>query len=289
MRTSRLIGVVIGVHCLAIGMIFLIQGCGTTRGPANIPPEPIMPPGPEVATEQKVGAPNMPALDWPVETTTYTVRRGDSLSVIAKKYNVSVKEIMTLNGMSNANMVRVGQKLTLPGKIAVEEPIVVNQPKDKPVVISHGGEYIVQKGDCLSKIAVRHGTTTQAIKEANGLPSDKVIVGKKLIIPGGTQPAASPTSGVGAEVSGNSLDTPPVREAPVSSVEKKTAVASDTLAGKDPATKQITTRQHTVEPGEDLTIIAKMWGIGVDELRNFNGLASTSVEPGQVLLIPMAE
>jgi len=39
------------------------------------------------------------------------------------------------------------------------------------------------KGDTLSKIASKHGTTSDAIKKANGMKSDTVVLGAKLRIP----------------------------------------------------------------------------------------------------------
>lgn len=45
--------------------------------------------------------------------TTVTVRSGDTLSAIARKYNTTVSQLVNLNGLKNANAIRVGQKLLL--------------------------------------------------------------------------------------------------------------------------------------------------------------------------------
>lgn len=51
----------------------------------------------------------------PVRAATHTVRRGDSLSVIARRYNVAMSTIMSANGIRNADHVRIGQRLRIPG------------------------------------------------------------------------------------------------------------------------------------------------------------------------------
>lgn len=53
-----------------------------------------------------------------------------------------------------------------------------------PVVALGDGSYTVRKGDTLSAIAKRYGTTVAALKRANGLKSDLILVGQRLILPG---------------------------------------------------------------------------------------------------------
>ena len=58
-----------------------------------------------------------------VSPSVYTVKKGDTLSAIAKKYNTTVSELVKLNGIKNPDIIKVGQKITLPsGKPAKEEP-----------------------------------------------------------------------------------------------------------------------------------------------------------------------
>ena len=49
----------------------------------------------------------------PPEVKTYTVKRGDTVWAISRKYGVTVKEIADWSGLQNANIIRVGQKLTI--------------------------------------------------------------------------------------------------------------------------------------------------------------------------------
>ena len=51
-------------------------------------------------------------------TVTYTVKKGDTLSAIAKKYGTTVNNLVKLNNIKNANLIYVGQKLTISGATA---------------------------------------------------------------------------------------------------------------------------------------------------------------------------
>ena len=75
MKTPWVVGIVVAVHCVAVGLVMLLQGCGTTVGPVSAPPEPEMPPStsrPVTPAPRKL--PAQPAKSWPALTTTYVVR-----------------------------------------------------------------------------------------------------------------------------------------------------------------------------------------------------------------------
>ena len=48
---------------------------------------------------------------WSAQAQYYTVKKGDTLSAIAKKYGTTWQKLASLNGMKNANLIRVGQKI----------------------------------------------------------------------------------------------------------------------------------------------------------------------------------
>jgi LysM repeat protein len=124
-------------------------------------PEGILIVEPEVIVEAKpVGA-------------TYLVRSGDCLSWIAKKFKIPLKDILEANALDRNAKLSVGQRLVLPG-------ITDEQVNGMNTVSS---EYIVKKGDCLSLIAHRYGVSMRELRAANGLKNDRIIAGKKLIIP----------------------------------------------------------------------------------------------------------
>ena len=115
-------------------------------------------------------------------TTTYTVQRGDTLSSIARRFGMTVIELMRLNSISNPNLIRVGQTLTV-------RATATATPAPTPTTVSTT-IYVVQRGDTLSAIARRFGTTTAVLIRLNGLRSGNYIfVGQRLRVPG---PAGEP-------------------------------------------------------------------------------------------------
>ncbi|OVE73852.1 hypothetical protein BVX94_02740 [bacterium B17] len=289
MKTSAIFGIVVTAHCVAIGAVLLIQGCGTVCNPEPIVQnDVIMPPPTAVAQAPAKPAPDAPvrvtqpvAPAFPPETTTYVVAKGDTLSGIAYKYELEIDDVMMLNGIKNKNMIRIGQKLVLPGKVAVDAPRKV---KSKPeVTVAPGdGVYVVKAGDCLSKIAAACGVKTQALKDANDLTSNKIVVGQKLVIPGGNVPAAAATPSVAvpdAPVAPPVVDLkPPVVSRPTETVQPAPAPAPQIDASKY--------QKHTVQEGEDLYSVGLIWVVSVEELKRINNLTSTTLKPGQVILIP---
>lgn len=96
-------------------------------------------------------------------TVIYTVRRGDTLNKIARKYGTTVADIAELNQISNPNLIYVGQTLTIP--IHVKE------------------KYTVKSGDTLSGIASRYNTTVSELVKLNDIANPNLIYpGEVLII-----------------------------------------------------------------------------------------------------------
>lgn len=95
---------------------------------------------------------------------TYTVKSGDTLSHIAKKYGTSVSVLASLNGIANPNIIHVGQVLKLTG---TPQQTMQN--------------YTIKSGDTLSGIAKRFGTSVQALQRLNGIKNANVIyAGQKI-------------------------------------------------------------------------------------------------------------
>lgn len=98
-----------------------------------------------------------------VDTSLYAVKKGDSLWKIAREYNTTVDEIISLNNLESINL-QIGQTLKIPGK-------------EKTNI------YTVKSGDSLWSIARINNTTVDKLKEANGLTSNLISIGQQLVIP----------------------------------------------------------------------------------------------------------
>ncbi|MCC5896024.1 MAG: LysM peptidoglycan-binding domain-containing protein [Alkalibacterium sp.] len=117
----------------------------------------------------------------PSSGQTYTVRSGDTLYAIARRFNVTVQQLASANNISNVNLIRVGQVLVIPGSGGTVTP-----PPPPP---STTVRYTVKSGDTLYAIALRYNTTVARIAAANNITNTNLIrVGQVLIIPtsGGT-------------------------------------------------------------------------------------------------------
>ena len=110
----------------------------------------------------------------------HRVKRGESLSTIAKKYRTSVNSIARANNIRRKHFIVAGQKLKVPRKGTV---VYRSKKYDKP--LSHRPTtHIVKSGDSLWIIAKRYGTTTKKIQGLNHLTTTKLSIGQVLKIPG---------------------------------------------------------------------------------------------------------
>jgi LysM repeat protein len=281
MRTPALVGIVIVAHIAAVGSVALIQGCGTVS-PRPSPREPVVM-EPVVPEPVPVAPAPQPAREWTAETTTYVVRKGDSLSVIANRYGFSTAEIAALNAMQNPNMIRVGQKILLPGTVDLGETKPVRTAASvKPP--PGGSVYTVKAGDTLSEIAKRYGVTVKALRDANGISGDRILVGQTLAIPGGVAAAPKPDTAPPLELDSAPVRIPDAEQIPYPAMETpmpESAAPVESAGG-------VSYREYTVEPNEDLYSVAMMWGVSVADIKALNDLDSVELEPGQKLRIPVA-
>ena len=128
-------------------------------------------PGSAAATERAAADPNL----LPAGSGYYTVQRGDALAQIAKDYGMGLKDVLRLNGLTNANLIWVGQKLRVSARVDAIQP----EKQDKPAVADT--IYIVQAEDTLEQIALDHNIGVQELMVANGLPNAGFVwAGQKL-------------------------------------------------------------------------------------------------------------
>lgn len=104
------------------------------------------------------------------ESNIYTVKKGDSLWLIANKYGTTVDELKNANNLKS-NTLSIGQTLIIPKK------------KENTNKIS----YVVKKGDSLWLIANKYDTTVEKIKSTNNLKSNTLSIGQVLVIPSSSE------------------------------------------------------------------------------------------------------
>jgi len=173
----------------------------------------------------------------------YKVRRGDTLGRIASRHKVPVATISKLNHVRDARKLRVGQRLLIPVRAEA-------MPSRK---MTHN----VARGETLSSISERYGTSVASLKKLNKLTGDKLRVGQKLAV----------------VTKGKS---------------KVTATRSSKPVAEGVSTSRSKSRptSYTVQAGDSLSRIASRFGMSLTEVQKLNNLGrSGTIYPGDKLVL----
>ena len=117
---------------------------------------------------QVLKLPSTEIIEIPTTTITYTIKLGDTLYSIAKKYDTTVDKIKQLNNLTS-NTLSIGQQLQIPTTSFIETPTTTVT-------------YTVIPGDTLYSIARKFNTTVNNIKSLNNLSNNLLVVGQQLLI-----------------------------------------------------------------------------------------------------------
>ena len=210
----------------------------------------------------------------------YTVQKGDSLWSVAKKFNVSVEELKSVNNLSS-NLLKIGQILKIP-----QEEIETKPSNEYSI-------YTVQKGDSLYSIANRYNTTVDKLINYNNLSSTNLSIGQQLLIPVEDKTEDTTTYTV---KSGDTLYKIAERyNTTVTDImalnNLKTSILSIGQVLKIPqksTTLPSTSNyiEYVVKRGDNLYSIANKYGTTVSEIKNLNNLSTNNLSIGQTLKIP---
>lgn len=194
----------------------------------------------------------------------HKVKRGETLSIIARRYGVSVSTLKKWNGLRSSRL-KTGQRLRINTYQRVtkkEEPETVQeelaenkveQPVEKPnTTVQQSVDvdtkyHTVRRGETLGLIAERYGVTVSRLKDWNDLRSNKIFVGQRLKV--------------------------------VSMVDK----GEIEVEGDADVQENATT--HKVRRGESLFSIAEDYGVTIDNLKEWNNLSGSSIDTGQTLIV----
>jgi LysM repeat protein len=228
----------------------------------------------------EAAAGTIPAADTPVKTprgpATYAVRRGDTLSDIAREQNVPIDTLKDINELGG-DRIYAGQVL----RLRDPEPSIAGSIKAAAADETSQEGYIVQRGDTLSQIAERFDVSVSLLRRLNGLRGSRIYAGQKLKL----RPTTGRDRGIHVVQQGETLSEIgehygiPVRAlCEINGIEGSRIFVGQTLR-----LRAVSGAVHIVEPGDALSEIAYAYGMSVGELMKLNGLKSSRIYPGQEL------
>ena len=199
----------------------------------------------------------------------YTVKSGDSLWSISKKFGVTVNELKEANNLTS-NTLKIGQVLKIPSKEIIEDNV-----------------YIVKSGDSLYKIAQNNNTTVDELKRLNNLTSNTLTIGQVLKLP----KKEMTEENTYIVKSGDSL----YKIANEYNISVSELMDFNNLTSTNLSIGQVlkiptqlksnTQETYTVKSGDSLYKIAQRFNTTVNELKRLNNLNSTLLSIGQVLRV----
>jgi LysM repeat protein len=196
---------------------------------------------------------------WAQEWETHVVRRGENLTVIARRYDVEVQQLRDWNDLRSDELA-IGQRLRIP-------------QRDLEY-------YVVRSGDNLTEIARTHDVTVDLLRRWNGLRSDVLQPGQRLRV----RPTPMDEA-VHVVRAGDALSTIAQRHGlTVARLKAINGLTSDRIfTGQKLRLKEADASVHIVENGDALWEIARAYGIPLSRLKEINGLTSDRIYPGQEL------
>lgn len=229
---------------------------------------------------------------------SYTVKSGDTLSGIASQYNTTVNQIVSLNQLSNPNLIYVGQVLKLKNSQTTN-----SSSSSSSTATTTAGTYTVKAGDTLSAIASRYSTSSSTLASLNSLSNPNLIyVGQVLKVSSNASTSSSTSSSANSTVttaasytvkagdtlsaiaakygttyqalaSTNSISNP--NDIYVGQVIKVSATA--TAASSQAASSTNSNGSYTVKSGDTLYGIALANGLNWQTLAKQNGISDPNV------------
>jgi membrane-bound lytic murein transglycosylase D len=212
----------------------------------------------------------------PVE---YVVKSGDTLGAIARRFGTSVDELQKSNGFTGS-MIRINQKLLIPGtgshkavNIASDQRIAIayGEPKFRPIMLREEFQVVEQDGSTEDKPLLAVSLTSPPP------PEDRVSV----VVPTIYKVQSGDTLGQIAERFRVS----------VADIQRWNSINGTLIrAGQDltlhaGATQPAPGTIYRVQRGDSLDIIARRFGVSVDNIKRWNNLSSNLIHPGQDLQI----
>ena len=214
------------------------------------------------------------------KTIKHTVVEGESVYVIAKKYGVTEADIYELNPKSKGTLLQLKTILLIPHKRkATEDKKKKTAPKNSDTPDVHEAE----AGESLYKIALKYGISLEKIKEMNpNLNPESIQIGDKINIVVTKKSASDKKPKQLPKVE------QPVKPKPVSTpVPAPTVVSVPVSPIPMVCEDELGNTIHTVQKGETLYRIAKMYNVKLKDLQELNEEVVANLPEGYLLIVKL--
>ncbi len=198
------------------------------------------------------------------EWKTHTVKRGESLTSLARKHKTTVGNLRQWNGLSG-DRIMIGQVLKV-GQIASDDAV-----------------YVVVRGDYLSRIAKRKGTTVKRLMQINDLNSDRIFVGQKLRLREAGRKVHIVERGDALWEIARAYGMSVSELKRINKLKSDRILIGQELQLSDQAAAL--TAVYVIQRGDNLTEIARLHQMSLRELRRLNNLRGSVIHPGQKLKV----
>jgi len=193
----------------------------------------------------------------------YTIKKNETIAKVAKRAGIQTSELLKANGLSARRKLVAGTRILVPTTKGVKDEHIAGfaGPTIVEIVNRPARYHRVKRNDTLGKIAKRWGVSTRTLRRWNGLNSDKVRAGQRLLV---------------AQPSRQTIQTTAMGRTRVLS-----AASTATLINQS-------AKLHTVKRGDTLGAIAQRYKVRLRDLRAWNRMSGNRIKVGQKLRVSPA-
>ena len=206
----------------------------------------------------------------PPNAQSHIVKKGETLTLIARQHGVSINSLVQNNGIKNPNIILTGQKLIVN---PIQKTSNINTPSNtqslsKP---SQDNQYKVLEGDTINRIAKSHGISNETLISSNsGIDPNQIQTGQIIKIPTDLPEAVKETEHISNKSEANIIQNP----------EDPNEIIAPEGHGF-----------YQVSSGDTLHSIAVSFGTDTDSLRKLNKISNSesSLKVGDYILVPVPD
>ena len=206
----------------------------------------------------------------PTNAQSHIVKKGETLTLIARQHGVSINSLVQNNGIKNPDIILTGQKLIVN---PIQKTSNINTPSNtqslsKP---SLDNQYKVLEGDTINRIAKSHGISNETLISSNsGIDPNQIQTGQIIKIPTDQPEAVKETENISNKSEANIIQNP----------EDPDEIIAPEGHGF-----------YQVSSGDTLHSIAVSFGTDTDNLRKLNKISNSesSLKVGDYILVPVPD